>query len=144
MSSDSTISDADAPESGDRQGMIEYYVDELILRMVESPHDSTPQLFRHMSRNGPCVEPGHVLHIFGGGIIFRRTCNRLNLIRDAALRDTLARIPMDLARWGGGRSSQTWSRRFAIFGTGGAHIFMTEISFGMRECYHFSRACIGT
>ena len=42
-----------------------------------------------------------MLHIFGGGIIFRRTCNRLNLIRDAALRDTLARIPVDLARWGG-------------------------------------------
>ena len=81
--------------------MIEYYVDELILRMVESPNDSTPQLFRHISENGPCVEPGHVLHIFGGGIIFRRTCRRLHLIRDAALRDTLARLPIDLARWTG-------------------------------------------
>ena len=98
MSSDSTFSDEDAPELRDRQGMIEYYVDELILRMVENPCDSTPQLFRHITQNGPCVEPGHVLHIFGGGIIFRQTCARLTLIRDAALRGTLGRIPMDLAR----------------------------------------------
>ena len=101
MSSDSTISDGDAPELRDRQGMIEYYVDELILRMVENPCDSTPQLFRHITQYGPCVEPGHVLHIFGGGIIFRQTCDRLILIRDAALRGTLSRIPMDLARWMG-------------------------------------------
>ena len=101
MSSESTISDEDVPETRDRQGMIEYYVDELILRMVENPYDSTPQLFRHISQNGPCVEPGHVLHIFGGSIIFRRTCDRLSLIRDAALRGTLDRIPVDLARWGG-------------------------------------------
>ena len=101
MSSDSTISDEDVPEYRDRQSMIEYYVDELILHMVENPHESTPQLFRRISQFGPCVRPEHIIHIFGGGIIFRRTCRRLHLIRDAALRGTLSQLPRDLGRWGG-------------------------------------------
>ena len=99
MSTDSTISDEDAPDPADRQSTIEYYVDELILRIVDSPCDPTPQLFRHITQYGPCVEPAHVLHVFGGSIIFRRTCERMNLIRDAALRDVLDAIPVDLRRW---------------------------------------------
>ena len=106
MASGSTISDEDAPEPGDRQSMIEYYVDELILQIVENPYDSTPQLFRRISQFGPCVEPEHIIHIFGGGIIFRRTCNRLNLIRDATLRGTLSQIPRDLGSWGGPESPE--------------------------------------
>ena len=106
MSSDSTISDDSAPEHADRQSMIEYYVDELIIRIIESPLDSIPQLFRHITQFGPCVEPAHVLHIFGGSTIFRRTCERMNLIRDAALRDELDAAPVDPRLWGGAARHQ--------------------------------------
>ena len=101
MSSESTISDDSAPDHADRQSMIEYYVDELIIRIIESPLDSIPQLFRHITRFGPCVDPAHVIHIFGGSIIFRRTCERMNLIRDAVLRDALGAAPVDPRLWGG-------------------------------------------
>ena len=106
MSTESTISDENVPDQTDRQSMIEYYVDELITRIIERPLDSIPQLFRHVTEFGPCVEPAHVLHIFGGSIIFRRTCERMNLIRDAALRDTLDAAPVDPRLWGGAERDQ--------------------------------------
>ena len=99
MSSDSAISDDSAPEHAGRQGMIEYYVDELLLRIIDNSLDSTPQMFRHIAQYGPCVRPEQVLHIFGGSIIFRRTCDRMNIIRGAVLRDALDTAPADLRRW---------------------------------------------
>ena len=86
--------------------MIAYYVDELIARIVESPLDSIPQLFRHVTQYGPCVEPALALRIFGGSIIFRRTCERMNLIRDAVLRDSLGAAPADPRLWGGAARHQ--------------------------------------
>ena len=40
-----------------------------------------------------------MLHISGGRIISRRTRSRVGLNRDAALRDALDTIPVDLRRW---------------------------------------------
>ena len=99
MSTDSTTSDENMPDHEDRQGMIGYYVDELIQEIVENPCASTPQLFRSIAHSGPCETPEQVLHLFGGGGIFRRTCNRLQLIRDAALRGTLDAVAGEMRRW---------------------------------------------
>ena len=84
-----------------RRDMIAYYVDQLLRRVVECPYDSIPQLFQHVTRGGPCLCPADVLRLFGGRLIFCRTCRRMNVIRRAALNNAMNTAPVDLRTWTG-------------------------------------------
>ena len=99
QTTESTVSYAQAKNSEDRQNMIEYYVDQLLRRVAECPYDSIPQLFQFVARGGPCLCQADVLRLFGGRIIFRRTCRRMNMIRRAVLNDTMNTVPADLRTW---------------------------------------------
>ena len=99
QTTDSTVSYAQAEDSEDRQSMIEYYVDQLLRRIAECPYDSIPQLFQYVTRGGPCLCQADVLRLFGGQIIFRRTCRRMNLVRRAALNCAMDTVPVDLRTW---------------------------------------------
>ena len=98
---DSTVSYTQAETDADRRSMIEYYVDQLLRRVVERPYDSIPQLFQYATRGGPCLSQADVLRLFGGRIIFRSTCRRMNMIRRAVLNDTMSEVPVDLRTWEG-------------------------------------------
>ena len=99
QSTDSTKSDSEAPDAEDRQRMIYFSVDELMLRIVEHPYDSALQLFQYVTLGGPCLTQEDVLPLSGGRLVFRRTCRRINLIRRAARRGEMHTIPVDLRRW---------------------------------------------
>ena len=99
QTTESTISYTQAEDSEGRQGMIEYYTDQLLRRIVERPYDSVPQLFQHVTRGGPCLCQADVLRLFGGRIIFRHTCHRMNMIRRAALNGEMDTMPVDLRTW---------------------------------------------
>ena len=99
LTTDSTVSYTQAEDPAVRQDMITYYVDQIIGRLVERPHDSVPQLFQFAVRSGPCLTPADVLRLFGGRIVFRRTCRRMNLIRRAVLNDEMDTVPVDLDTW---------------------------------------------
>ena len=96
---ESTRAESDAPDMEDRQGMIHYYVDELMQRVVGRLYESIPQLFQYVTQWGPCVAPEEMLHLFGGRRVFIRTCQRMNLIRGAVLRGEMENAPVDLRRW---------------------------------------------
>ena len=96
---DSTVSYTQAEDSEDRRGMIVYYVDQLLRRIAECPYDSIPQLFQHVTRGGPCQCQADVLRLFGGRIIFRHTCRRMNLVRRAVLNGEMDTAPADLRTW---------------------------------------------
>ena len=101
QTTDSTIAYTQAEDPEDRQAMITYYVDQIIGRIVERPYDSIPQLFQYAVRGGPCLTPADVLRLFGGRIIFCRTCRRMNLIRRAALNNEMETIPVNPEIWTG-------------------------------------------
>ena len=101
QTTDSTVSYTEAEYSEDRQNMIAYYVDQLLRRIVECPYDSIPQLFQHVTQGGPCQCQADVLRLFGGRIIFRRTCRRMNSVRRAVLNGEMSTIPVDLRTWVG-------------------------------------------
>ena len=96
QTTESAVSYTQAEDSEDRQSMIAYYVDQLVRRIVECPYDSTPQLFQHVTRGGPCLCQADVLRLFGGQNIFRHTCRRMDMIRRAALNDTMESVPVDV------------------------------------------------
>ena len=96
QTTDSTIPYTQEEDSEDRQNMIAYYVDQLLRRIVERPYDSVPQLFQHVTRGGPCLCPADVIRLFGGRVIFRHTCRRMNMIRRAVLNDTIDTVPVEL------------------------------------------------
>ena len=98
---ESTISYTQAEDSEDRQSMIAYYVDQLLRRIAEYPYDSIPQLFQYVTRGGPCLCPADVLRLFGGRIIFRHTCRRMNSVRRAVLNGEMDTMPVDLRTWVG-------------------------------------------
>ena len=99
QATDTTASDTESEDQAGRQSMIEYYVDQLLRRVVECPYDSVPQLFQFVTRWGPCLSQADVLRLFGGQIIFRRTCRRMNMIRRAVLNDAMDTVPVDLRTW---------------------------------------------
>ena len=99
QTTDSTVSYAQAEDSEGRQSMIAYYVYQLIRRIAERPYDSIPQLFQHVTRGGPCLCPADVLRLFGGRIIFRHTCRRMNMVRRAVLNGEMDTAPVDLRTW---------------------------------------------
>ena len=96
---DSTASYTQAEDPGDRQDMIAYYVDQILRRITERPYDSIPQLFQHVAWGGPCLSPSDVLRLFGGRTIFRRTCQRMSMVRRAVLNGGMDTIPVDLRTW---------------------------------------------
>ena len=93
---DSTASYTQAEDQVDRQDMITYYVDQILRRIAERPYDSISQLLQYAARGGPRRTPADALRLFGGRIIFRRTCRRMSLIRRAALNSEMDAIPADL------------------------------------------------
>ena len=95
----SSLSDAEAVDQVDRQHMIEYYVDEIIGRLVERPFDSAPQLFQYATMGGPRLSQEGKLHLFGGRIIFLRARRRVNAIRRSVLYDAMDTIPRHLRTW---------------------------------------------
>ena len=99
QTTDSTVSYTQAEDTGDRQDMIAYYVDQIIRRVVERPYDSVPQLFQFVAQGGPCLSPADVLRLFGGRSIFRHTCRRMSVIRRAVLNNEMDTIPIDLRTW---------------------------------------------
>ena len=99
QTTESTVSYTQAEYSEDRQSMIAYYVDQPLRRIVECPYDSIPQLFQYVTRGGPCLCQADVLRLFGGQIIFRHTCRRMNMIRRAALNEAMDSAPADLRTW---------------------------------------------
>ena len=101
QTTESTVSYTQAGDSEDRQSVIAYYVDQIIRRIAECPYDSIPQLFQHVTRGGPCQSQADVLRLFGGRIIFRQTCRRMNSIRRAALNGEMGTMPVDLRTWDG-------------------------------------------
>ena len=101
QTTESTVSYTEAEYTDDRQNMIAYYVDQLIRRITERPYDSIPQLFQYVTRGGPCQSQADVLRLFGGRIIFRQTCRRMNAIRRAVLNGEMGTMPVDLRTWDG-------------------------------------------
>ena len=99
QTTDSTVSYTQAEDSEVRQGMIAHYVDQLLRRIAECPYDSIPQLFQYVTRGGPCLCQADVLRLFGGRIIFRRTCQRMSMVRRAVLNGGMDTIPVDLRTW---------------------------------------------
>ena len=84
-----------------RQGAINYYVNELLTRLIERPLESIPDLFWYLQQGGPCPEGEDLLHLFGGRQILLRTCRRMNIVRRAVLQGELENLPIDLGNWGG-------------------------------------------
>ena len=109
QTTDSAISYTQAEDPEARQAMITYYADQIIGRIVERPYDSAPQLFQYAVRGIPQlfqITPADALRLFGGRIIFRRTCRRMNLIRRAELNNEMETIPVDLETWTGWEQSE--------------------------------------
>ena len=65
---DSTISDAEAVVQVDRLQMIEYYVDEIIGRLVARPFDSAPQLIQYAKLGGPRLSQKDALRYSEDGL----------------------------------------------------------------------------
>ena len=101
QTTESTVSYTEAEYSEGRQDMIAYYVDQLLRRIVERPYESIPQLFQYVTRGGPCLCQADVPRLFGGRIIFRRTCRRMNMVRRAVLNGEMDTAPVDLRTWTG-------------------------------------------
>ena len=99
QTTESTVSYTEAEYSEGRQDMIAYYVDQLLRRIVERPYESIPQLFQYVTRGGPCLCQADVPRLFGGRIIFRRTCRRMNMVRRAVLNGEMDTVPVDLRTW---------------------------------------------
>ena len=93
------MSDTEAVDQVNRPHMIEYYADEIIGRLTDRPYDSAPQLFQYATLGGPCLSKEDAVHLFGGWIIFLRTCRRMNAIRRAMLNDVMGTAPVDLRTW---------------------------------------------
>ena len=84
-----------------RQGMTNYYVNELLGRLMEHPYESVPELLQYLQRGGPCPEEENLLRLFGGRPIFIHTCRRMNIVRRAVLQGWIDQLPIGLNAWGG-------------------------------------------
>ena len=99
---ESTYSEGDPWTPKERQGMINYYVNELMGRIVERPYESVPELLQYLQTGGPCMNEEEILKLFGGRPILLRTCRRMNIIRRAALQGKVDDLPIALGNWEGG------------------------------------------
>ena len=68
-----------------RQGVTNYYVNELLCRIIKRPYESAPELLQFLQHGGPCVTEGELLRLFGERHVFLRVCRRMNIVRRAAL-----------------------------------------------------------
>ena len=94
-----------------RQSITNYYVNEIMTRLVEHPYASVPDLFQYMQMGGPYMGEEELLDLFGGRDMLVRTCRRMNIIRRAVLNGELGNLPVDLGNWRGGEPRGTGRER---------------------------------
>ena len=78
----------------DSQSMLDYYVKEMLDCVREDPWVSTPGIWEHITSAGPCVRPSGVMHLFGGEGQFRRTCQRMTIVRWAVAEGREEELPL--------------------------------------------------
>ena len=74
--------------------MLDYYVKGMMDCVREDPWVSTPGIWDYVTQGGPCVRPSGVMHLFGGVGQFRRTCQRMDILRWAVVEGREEEFPL--------------------------------------------------
>ena len=82
----------------ERQSMVDFYVGRMVRHVAANPLDSTAQIMENAIHEGPLWDKKEILQLFKGVNISKQTCQRMEVIRRAALEQNLPSIPVEL-RW---------------------------------------------
>ena len=91
---DESTTDTDGYTAEDRQGIVDTMVTVMLQLTMEDPWISIPNMMDRMTETGPLHDRDDIMEVFRGRPIFRRTTNRLEVVRAAVVSGALGELPI--------------------------------------------------
>ena len=79
----------------DQQDIIEHYATLMLQILIESPYASVRAIMDRLRRVGPFEGKQTILRVFGGREAFKKTLQRMSIVRRAVLEGTLGDLPIE-------------------------------------------------